>query len=168
MAGQMAQILMGYGPDAGWNNDLLQMRTLTTRYALEIGMVPGLESAILGEDGKVHLENLSDSQKRKVFKAVDRMFDDAAEMARNSLQENWSLVRAVVKDLMTKGYITGERLEELRKQEANSEEAWHIGWNFENNREQMKRGEVPSFAEKTARFKNSCQDFLSKKVLGKY
>jgi hypothetical protein len=114
MAGQLAQVLAGYEADAGWGNDLLQMRTLTTRYALELGLVPGVETALLSTDGKVHLENLSNSQKQRVFKAVNRMFDDAEKMARLSLRDNWNLVLAVVRDLMKKGFITGERLAELK------------------------------------------------------
>ena len=168
MAGQLAQVLAGYERDSGWGNDLLQMRTLTTRYALEIGLVPGLETAVLGEDGKVHIENLSDSQKSKVFKAVDRMFADAEQMARESLTKNWNVVLAIVRDLMKKGYITGERMEELRKVAAKQDLAWHIGWDKQKNHEKMRRGAEATFQEKTAKLKKSCQSFLSRKILGRY
>ncbi len=168
MAGQLAQSLAGYPRDAGWGNDLLQMRTLTTRYVLELGLIDGLESAVLDNSGKIEFASLSPVQKRRVYRAVDRMFRDAENLARKSLRDNWNLVLAIVRDLLRKGYITGERMETLRKDVSASELQWHIGWNFQKDQEQVRRGADENLKERMARYRHSCESFFQKKVLRRY
>jgi ATP-dependent Clp protease ATP-binding subunit ClpA len=168
MAGHLAQTLAGFSADTGWSNDLLKMRTLTTRYVLEWGLVPGLEASVLNEKNEIVFANLSESQKKIVYRAVDRMFADAEREARNSLRRNWGLVRLIVHELMVKGSLTGERLEELRAQAETKKTQWHVGWDFEDNKELMRPGESQSFKESVAKVKNSCEVFLKQKVLRRY
>lgn len=111
--GSEAEKLIGRETNSGQSGDLKEERSLLTRAAVEWGLVPELEGAILDADGNA---KMTASQMEAFEKFANREIELARKTARELLIKKWWLVRQVAGELMRKGEIPGTRFEELRRE----------------------------------------------------
>ncbi|PPQ36136.1 ATP-dependent Clp protease ATP-binding subunit ClpA [Rhodoblastus acidophilus] len=127
MAGQTAMTLAGFAPDAGWAADLRAARQLARRMILEWGLDPeflGVTPAHdTGRNDDPHL--LSPRQIDRLADAIAGLLAEALAQAQVDLGRNWTLVEAVVADLLERGHLSGERFDALRQRHPARETADH-------------------------------------------
>jgi ATP-dependent Clp protease ATP-binding subunit ClpA len=111
-AGSLAQVMAGYEPDAGWGNDLKQIRTTARKAIIEWGFEPSLLGVSLNKEGE---PVLTLNQQRILEKKTLELIEEGRQLAEKRLRENWGLVRAVTAELLLRGSINGARFDELAK-----------------------------------------------------
>lgn len=114
-AGRIAQQMAGHAPDAGWSEDLKQIRTLGTEYLLRFGLERDFLALRVDKEGN---PVMSGSIEQRFEARLTQMMDEAHGLAVRTLKANWPLVRSVSAELLFRGQITNERYEELRQKVA--------------------------------------------------
>jgi ATP-dependent Clp protease ATP-binding subunit ClpA len=109
-AGRKAQELAGFEPDAGWKEDLKEMRIIAQNYLLKWGLDDDFEALPVNDNGE---PQLSDETQGLFRKKMKDLMDDGEKLAEQILKKKWRLVRAIVAELLLKGQISGPRAAEI-------------------------------------------------------
>jgi ATP-dependent Zn protease len=113
LAGQLSEKRAGFEASAGWADDLKKARSLATQFLLHWGLGNNMMSVPLDGNGQPQLlgEKAGEFQKE-----MDRIFLQATRLAEDVLNHKWDLVKHLVKELHSKGQVTGQRFIELESQ----------------------------------------------------
>lgn len=112
-AGRKAQELAGYNSDAGWQEDLRQIRRLATLFLVHWGLDPEFVGIPLDDDGE---PNVGEEVSRLLEKRVQEMIKEGEVLSEKMLKERWRLVRAFASELVREGDIDAKRFNEIRAQ----------------------------------------------------
>ena len=115
VAGSEAEKLVGRDINSGQSGDIEQERGLITHAAVRWGFVPELQGAIINADGEAVL---SLHQQELFDQFANEVLTEARTAAKAYLIENWHLESKVARELIKNGEISGERVEELKKESA--------------------------------------------------
>ncbi len=110
-AGRKAQELAGFTADAGWTEDLNEIRKLASNYLTVWGLDRDFIALPIDEKGK---PTLSGPTSERFIAKMDQLIAEGEYLAEKSLKAQWRLVRAVTAELLLKGNITGERFLEIQ------------------------------------------------------
>jgi ATP-dependent Zn protease len=111
-AGRVAQEMAGFPADAGWGQDLKMMRHITTEFLTTWGLEDELVGLALDKDGK---PMLTGRQKQVFEKKQQELMQQGHEIARESLEQRWPLVRAIVATIRRTGDINQEQAKALEE-----------------------------------------------------
>jgi len=123
LAGQTAEKIAGFESSAGWADDIEKARILATKYILNWGLGENMVSVQVDEKGKPRLGAAKAIQFQK---EMDRIFLEAQTLSEKILNEKWPFVRAVVRELYSKGQIMGDRFAQIEMQfkETSQQTSW--------------------------------------------
>ena len=112
-AGQIGVQMAGFKPSTGWADDLEKARGLATKYILDWGLGKNMASIQVDEKGRPKLH----WKKATQFQAeMDRIFKEAENLAESRLVDKWDLVRKIVRELYSLGYIPDHGLSQIEAQ----------------------------------------------------
>ncbi len=112
-AGSVTQQMAGFSEDAGWNNDLEQMRDLTMKYLVDWGLEPEFYGLKRDKEGK--LEGPPELVARVAVRQME-MINQAKIDAKAVVEHKWGLVKSVVLEIIRNGNINGQKYTELRSE----------------------------------------------------
>jgi ATP-dependent Clp protease ATP-binding subunit ClpC len=117
LAGQIAQLLAGYGADGGWSSDLEKTRVMISEYLLKWGLIKELQAVRVNKQG----EPILNAKQTKILdENMERIFAAAETLAKEQLTKNWNFVRALVGELVTRGSVDESRFQQIEKSYANN------------------------------------------------
>lgn len=112
-AGRKAQEMAGYPADAGWAQDLEQMRKLATLYLVKWGLDPEFRAIEVNEKGEAVV---SGRLKNLLEERINGLINEGEALAAGLLKKRWRQVRAVTAELLLRGEIKRETYEKIMSQ----------------------------------------------------
>lgn len=109
--GRIAQELAGFPADAGWAQDLKQMREYGTRALTEWGLDDELRNIAHGPGGK---PQYTARQNELISQKLEELMNEAEKTAKERLINHWEEVRLTVIELMKKGSITASEFSDVK------------------------------------------------------
>lgn len=113
MAGQLAEMMMGFPKEAGWWNDLKEIRKTARQVIMVWGLVPELVGIRVDKDENPILNDFQSKVYRREFK---RLLRDAFNFAQERLTKHWSQIEQVRDLLMNDGVVTQKQYNDIMKQ----------------------------------------------------
>jgi hypothetical protein len=111
-AGRKAQELAGFTADAGWSDDLRQIRKIASEYLTTWGLDREFIALPVDKDGRPLSYGPSAA---RFIQKMDALIAAGEALAEKRLKQNWRMVRAVTAELLWKGNINYERFSEIER-----------------------------------------------------
>ncbi len=108
--GRLAQEHAGYEPDSAWAKDLAAMRTVTTNYLVQFGLVDGLEATEINDRGNPVLNS---QQKQLIQTEMQKMFNESKTIAKAKIEAAWPGIQRAVAAVLHTPEISWPALKEI-------------------------------------------------------
>ncbi len=112
LGGQVAMVMGGHAPDAGWGGDLLTARKLAQKYVSEWSLNKELLGMVIGKDDA---PVFSQAQITQISASSEHLLTQSIDYTIETLAKRWDLIEAVKSKLMEDGYVTEDQFDQMKR-----------------------------------------------------